>query len=357
MLHVLWMVLKIILWILLGIIGLVLLILLLVLFVPVTYKVDAEYDGKARIKAKLRFLIVSVVLRFNQEDKQLENVIRIAGFRIGGGRGRAKPAKAAEDVVEELAEAVDDEGDEGESEVSEQKEVDVRCKASVQKEDDVRSKASEQKQDDLKPKASEQKENAGEFELSEMDSIRQEDSANEEFDLWNNEDKENGEKEGFFARLKILLTKLFEKLSLYTPDKLADRIEDKLAAVSKKKQELENKVDRLKRFWKLSCTVRTRSYLKKYIVSIFRHIAPRRVKGRIHYGFDEPYKTGQITGYLSLMPFVYQKGLSLEPDFYNKVMEGHLYIRGHIQLGYILRIALNLNIWRTVRAVRKLVNK
>lgn len=324
MLHVLWMILKIILWILLVIVGLALLVLFLVLFAPVTYKLDAQYDGKAKIRAKIRFLIVSVALRFDQENKQLENVVRIAGFRIGGGRGSVAPAEDAADVVEALAEPVKD----------------MEDTAETLAEPDT------------------------DFETSEPEGMRQADFANEEFDLWNNEDngdgedgEENTQEEGFFARLKILLKKLFEKLSRYRPDKLADRIGERLAAVRKKKQELEKKVDRLKKFWNLSCTVRTRSYLKKYVGSVFRHIAPRRVKGRIHYGFDEPYKTGQITGYLSLMPFVYQKGLSLEPDFYNKVMEGNLYVRGHIQLGYILRIALNLNIWRTVKAARKLVNK
>lgn len=322
-----WMILKIILWILLAIVGLVLLVLLLVLFAPVTYKIDAEYDGKAKIRAKIRFLMVSVALRFNQEDKQLENVIRVAGFRIGGGRGSVVPAEDAADIAETLEAPVKD----------------MR---------DTVEKLAEPVQPDTV------------IEASESEDVGQADFANEEFDLWNNEDSgddEDGEekasKEGFFTRLGILLKKLFEKLSRYSPGKLADRIGESFAAVGKKKRELEKKVDRLKKFWRLSCTVRTRSYLKKYIVSIFRHIAPRRVKGRVHYGFDEPYKTGQITGYLSLMPFAYQKGLSLEPDFYNKVMEANLYIRGRIHLGYILRIALNLNIWRTVKAVRKLVNK
>lgn len=57
------------------------------------------------------------------------------------------------------------------------------------------------------------------------------------------------------------------------------------------------------------------------------------------------------------MPFVYQKGLYLEPDFYNKVLEGNIDMRGHIQLGYILRIVLNINVWRTIRVVRRLVNR
>lgn len=339
MLHILWIILKIILWILLGIIGLVLLLLLLVLFAPITYKIDAEYDGKAKVKAKIRFLIVSVTLRFEQEKKLLENVIRIAGFRVGGGKGKAEPVRDAEDAVEELADFAGDEEDDADAEpdIPAQEENDVKPEVPVQEESDVKS------------------------EISDSERVPQEDSAHEVFDLWNNEDSEDGgddgEKEGFFTRLGILLKSLFEKLSLYTPDKLADRIGAKLEAIGEKKQELERKISRIRKFWSLSCTVRTRSYLKKYLLSILRHIAPRRVKGRIHYGFDEPYKTGQITGYLSLMPFVYQKGLSLEPDFYNKIMEGHLYMRGHIQLGYILRIALNLNIWRTVKAARKLVNK
>ena len=113
----------------------------------------------------------------------------------------------------------------------------------------------------------------------------------------------------------------------------------------------------IKRFWNLKCTVKTRNYLKKYLVGLVKHIGPRKVKGYVRYGFGDPCKTGQITGYLSLLPFVYSKHFSLEPDFYEKIIDTELLIKGRIRLGYIVRIVLNINIWRTILVARKIFRK
>jgi hypothetical protein len=96
-------------------------------------------------------------------------------------------------------------------------------------------------------------------------------------------------------------------------------------------------------------------YLKKYLPGLVKHIGPRRIKGYVHYGFGDPAKTGQITGYVSLLPFVYQKNFSLQPDFYNKVIEADVDMRGHLMLGYILRIALKPYLWQTVKVTKKVV--
>jgi hypothetical protein len=45
----------------------------------------------------------------------------------------------------------------------------------------------------------------------------------------------------------------------------------------------------------------------------------------------------------------------MRPDFYDKVIEADVDIRGHLVLGYILRIALKPYLWQTVKAVRKVV--
>ena len=35
-------------------------------------------------------------------------------------------------------------------------------------------------------------------------------------------------------------------------------------------------------------------------------------------------------------------------------IEGELYLKGKIRLGYIARIVLNINIWKTIKAARKI---
>jgi hypothetical protein len=132
-----------------------------------------------------------------------------------------------------------------------------------------------------------------------------------------------------------------------------DTLDEKSNEINKKYKKLEKKLNRYKKLWNLKCTVKTRKYLKKYLPSLAKHIGPRRIKGYVHYGFGDPAKTGQITGYISLLPFVYQKGFSLRPDFYEKVIEADVNIKGYFMLGYILRIALKPYIWQTVKVARK----
>lgn len=163
------------------------------------------------------------------------------------------------------------------------------------------------------------------------------------------------------GRLKILCRKVWEKIKKvwtfvinHTPGKVAERVTDK---IEKKTATAKKKFRRLQKFWNLSCTVKTREYLKKYIPRTLKHILPRKVKGYVHYGMDEPYKTGQVTGYLSLLPFVYQKGLSMQPDFEQKVLELDVKLKGRIRLGYLLRIVLNINIWRTLKVAKKVMNQ
>lgn len=304
MLHILLFVLKIILFILLGALAIVLLGVLLILFAPITYKVDARYEKKADVKAVIRFLMISLHMRYNQDEKELKQDIRIFGIRLG--------KKKTEVIEQKLVDAERDE-----QEAFEEEAVD---EAEDEAEDETETEA-EISEDTIEAAFSEE-------------SL---DTENEEFDLWDNDIEEEYD----FADLS--------EDTNHTPDKIIDNID-------KKTEKIKKKINRIKKFWNLECTVKTRRYLKKYIVGIFKHIGPRKLKGYVHYGFDEPYKTGQVTGYLSLMPFVYHKRFSLEPDFYNKVLEGHIYMRGHVQIGYILRIVLNINIWRTIKVVKKLTN-
>lgn len=318
MLQVLLLILKILLWVLLGVLGLALLLLILVLAMPLKYTIDAEYYGNAKVKAKVSFLIVSIKIFFDQETKELTNKIRILGI----------PFKLKDS--------------------SEQKENKSK-KTKQQK--NKRKKTSEDVHSIDNSLSNENISTDTKMDYSDNDFT----SVNEEFDLWNNEeDTLPKEEKKFFGRLKVFLKSLWNKL-LKIKDFLAKLTPDNLeSAFYKKTAKIRRTVNRFKQFWDMKCTIKTRAYLKKYIISVLKHIAPRKVKGYIHFGMDEPYKTGRTIGYLSMIPFSYQKDLEWEPDFYNKVMEGELYLKGKIRLGYIARIVLNINVWKTIKMATKI---
>lgn len=346
MLHVLLLILKIIGWILLGIIGLLLLLVMLILFCPIRYQADISYQGGKTLqaKAKVRYLILSVRVLYDQsrEKDKLKQEIRLLWFRIG-----KKKAEEAEREVEHLA-------DEGFDDAWEDIDVDSDMDS-----DDVVRKMSEKSQKHTEKTPEKPTGESGKT-ITEIPTITLPDEEPQIFDLDEPDDLPEEEKKRT-GRLKIVCLKVWEKLKKiwifirnHTPGKFAERVADK---IERKTAAAKKKLRRLQKFWNLSCTVKTREYLKKYIPRTLKHILPRKVKGYVHYGMDEPYKTGQVTGYLSLLPFVYQKGLSMQPDFEQKVLELDVKLKGRIRLGYLLRIVLNINIWRTLKVAKKVMNQ
>jgi len=368
MLHVLLLILKIIGWIFLGIIGLILLLVLLILFCPIRYQADVSYQGGKTLqaKAKVRYLILSVRMLYDQsrEKDKFEQEIRVLWFRLGKKKAEALEHEAEHLADEELDDAWDDiDVDEDERVIHETPAKPQEDTADIsQKKISESEKANESgdivaeipmiplpetdiPEDDIETKTEEESEEVPEHGIFDLD---------EPDDLPEEEKKRSG-------RLKIVCCKVWEKIKKvwtfvtnHTPGKVAERVTDR---IEKKTATAKKKIRRLQKFWNLSCTVKTREYLKTYIPRTLKHILPRKVKGYVHYGMDEPYKTGQVTGYLSLLPFVYQKGLSMQPDFEQKVLELDVKLKGRIQPGYLLRIVLNRNIWRTIKVAKKVMNQ
>ena len=337
MLHVILGILKILLWIILAILGLVLLIVLLVLLSPIRYKIDAKYHGSALINAKISFLIATVRVIFEQETKRFEYSVRLAGIKLNLNKEK-KPKKKKKTKNEDegsIEQQINEIAEENPVEFDSEPAVDNTVESIDNTEIPISSEADN-------------------VETSFEDSY--EDEEIEDFDLFDDDiDKDvPKEQQSLFGRIKAFLIglknkiiNLWNKLQTFSTENIEEKINSKL-------DKLKKTINKFKKFWNLKCTVKTRNYLKKYLVGLVKHIGPRSVKGYVRYGFGDPCKTGQITGYLSLLPFVYSKHFSLEPDFHEKIIDTELLIKGRIRLGYIIRIVLNINIWRTILVARKI---
>ena len=82
--------------------------------------------------------------------------------------------------------------------------------------------------------------------------------------------------------------------------------------------------------------------LKGHLRYLLFHIRPRRIKGRLHYGFSDPAYTGEFTGMLYLFLPAGYSGLQLCPDFENRVCEGELTFSGHIRVFHITKTAVKI---------------
>ena len=60
---------------------------------------------------------------------------------------------------------------------------------------------------------------------------------------------------------------------------------------------------------------------------LVRYILPRKLRGRIHFGFDDPYDTGQVLAAVSPFYGMYARTLTLEPDFTGTALGGELHLK------------------------------
>ena len=96
-------------------------------------------------------------------------------------------------------------------------------------------------------------------------------------------------------------------------------------------------------------------FAKQVIIKILRHVLPRRLRGHIRFGFDDPAVTGIVTGMAAILYPRYGEAFSLEPDFQEQCFEADCRGRGRIHPGFFLYIGVIILKNRDVRTfIRKL---
>lgn len=149
-----------------------------------------------------------------------------------------------------------------------------------------------------------------------------------------------------------------------------EAIKQKLLAVKEKFidskagiQKVKNKIDYWKNLLTSDPVKEAMGFLWKKTKGLLHHILPRRMTGRIHFGFEDPSKTGKTLAYFSMLyPFT-KENLVIEPEFETEelILEGDIAFRGRIRLGYLVYVALsvvlNKNIRRQYKRLRQGGNK
>lgn len=95
------------------------------------------------------------------------------------------------------------------------------------------------------------------------------------------------------------------------------------------------------------------------VASLLKYIFPKKIKGRIELGMDDPSTTGLLFGGLSLFPAIYQKGLQITPNFEEKVFFVQCCIKGRIRTIYLLRMVWRIwqdreikRLWKNIKAIK-----
>lgn len=366
-------ILKIIGIILLVVLGMILLILLLVLFVPIRYRIDASKDaeGEQQIHAlvKVTWLLHLLNIRFLYPEEAYLRV-KLACFTLFRSDQTAKEAASDEKRAETKRKR---EKEKVAKDVKTSKASKEDSKSSIQDEDtllateDIEEQSQsiddedwkrmdsdpatvdQKKEDDLNKNdfnnhPENQTENASHTEInSESVEVREEKEEPET-------DSEESPSKLELLREKILwcIQKLWGVLKniRYTIQSIYDKIRNIIHHIRYYYKILRS--DLFRRTWE-KCS--------KEALQLLKNIAPRKVKGYVHIGMEDPATTGQILGYYGMLYPLIGGHIDVIPDFDQVILEGSLKIRGHITLFQAVRTACVIYFNKDLRKLIKLLKR
>ncbi|MCR5673325.1 MAG: hypothetical protein K6F87_06375 [Lachnospiraceae bacterium] len=145
---------------------------------------------------------------------------------------------------------------------------------------------------------------------------------------------------------------LFDKI-----DEIIEKIVSKYDSLSEKYEDIRKGI----RFWdRMINDTRNRQaaeLIKKLVIKVLKKAAPRRIKGFVHFGTDDPALTGKILMYLSMIYPILPRKLIIEPGFEDTDIYGYGDIKGYIRLitpgVAILRFMTNKDCRRLWRLYKK----
>ena len=290
--------------ILLCILGLMLLLCLAVLLIPIRYQLSAVWQEEHRVKGSVSWLLHLIHLSFDT-DRNQRVCIRIFGIPVNG-RFHTKKKK-----------------------FQKRRKVKQKRKASgstkVQRKESV-SPAKVQKAVESSTTAGEPKEAGGAKTADSFDtsvSLAAQKSSGENTDTVHrtvpdkaaDTKKRADSSENRFVRTLRRITGRVKKFFLSIAGLFA-----KIKAIDEESIEL------------LQAVLKSSGGLLK-------HMAPRSLRGRLHFGTGDPALTGQLLGVLSVLFAMWGKGIAVIPDFEQEVFEGEAAVKGY-ERGIIVLILI-----------------
>lgn len=277
---ILFLVLKIIGFILLGLLAFLILLLLAVLFVPIRYRVVAQYEEKAiaRITAGWFLHLIGVRLVISDQEKscklKLFGIPLIDFFSPRKDRRKKRRSKSHQDKQP--------------------------AKQSVhQDEQPVEQSVHQDEQNNLQINEEQQQIGSEKEKASGFDT-----------------DQASDEKASFFAKVRIYI----------------NRISDKIKKIRKKETNLKEQYNKWLVVLKRDRTKEALEKCKNTLCKVLKAVLPRKWKLFVHYGMEDPALTADILGYYWMLFAVLSGHIDCQPDFENKVFECNLHAKGYIRM-------------------------
>ena len=327
----------------------------MILVMPICYKgricYDKSKDKFPRVNFRVSYLfIIRIKAVFNET---LSYSVRIAGIPLmksdsGSDKSKDKKNDKYEDLTKDLDDSWEppkqetsiknddsnsiaalDAYDQNESDTSIIK-IEATSDSSSTLDQGEQTEPANQKEENQN---SEETQNSEENQNSEETQNKEELQNIEEFQ--NNEDPQNKEKKSLTQKLRNLYDKIKAKvIGLY------DKIKQILRNIEFYLDLLDSDEFRF-----------SLSLVKKKLGKLLKCIFPRRVKGSVAFGFDNPETTGKVLAYSSLAYMIYKRNLVFDANFEAEELEinADLSFRGHFNLITIILIAIKVYFNKNVR--------
>lgn len=310
MLHVLFILLKILGILLLLLVG----VLLLVLLAPLRYsfKLEKEEQVSPEFSVRVTWLCWLFYFKASYIEKVFDYRIRILGHQIAGNQKEflEKQKKKAEKAQEKR-----------------------------RKEKENRKKESQKKEKELPVTISEEKVSV--TEKPEEDLLKEKES---EGDHSGESVKEESIKDASSHKELPIEKQVKERT-----DKSSKRKDSFLKKGKARIKSLKDAKSNLDQFpW--------REWLelgKDIVIRFFKHVLPQKLRGTVTFGFSDPADTGYVTGIAAVFYPKYGESFSLYPDFERKVFAARCEGKGRIRLGYILVLVVSILREKSVRTMIK----
>jgi hypothetical protein len=386
LIHILLLILKIIGIILLSVIGLLLLAVLSVLFVPVRYKAKGDYHKEFTGKLHIGWFLNALRLDASF-DKELKARARVLFFTLYDSDKNKDEAKAGKsyntsdthssgdknrnkDKEKNVFDDMKDETAGGDIAVSEAGSV----KRSGHEGDTQRTEKPVEKKNEAEAGKTSDKKNVGQTEGAEcvgnaekppsevkkaengtsviVNKVNGETGANSDGKISEKQPDITSAKKtpGIIVRLKKRIYSLTDKVK-----SIIKKTKRKIRAVIRSKDKLKKKIDDIKMIINDEANKEMVRLLYSQLKALFKEIMPVKYKINIHYGCDDPYRTGQLLMYISVFYGLSGINMNITPDFNEKILEGDIYIKGRVRIYKLLMIVFR--VYRNKRFRELVLNK
>lgn len=388
MIHILLLILKIIGIILLSVIGLLLLAVLSVLFVPVRYKAKGDYHKEFTGKLHIGWFLNALRLDVSF-DKELKARARVLFFTLYDSDKNKDEAKAGKSYNTSDTHSSGDKNrnkDKEKNVFDDMKDETAGGDIAVSEAGSVKRSGHESYGDAQRTAEPVEKENeAGAGKVSDKNKVGQTECA----ECVGNAEKPPSEVKKAENATSVIVNKVNGETGVHSDGKISEKQPDitsakknhgiiaclkkrihsltdkiksiikktkrKIRAVIRSKDKLKKKIDDIKMIINDEANKEMVRLLYSQLKALFKEIMPVKYKINIHYGCDDPYRTGQLLMYISVFYGLSGINMNITPDFNEKILEGDIYIKGRVRICKLLMIVFR--VYRNKRFRELVLNK